>query len=346
VGHAIEVRLYAEDPAHDWQPQSGLLSRFEVPGVTAEFDRLDRPGIRVDAGFESGSEVSTHYDAMLAKVVAWAPTRREAARMLAGALARARLHGVTTNRDLLVATLRDEAFLEGQVGTDFFDRRPGVVPAGALDPDPHLLLAAAVALAEDARTRRTVQHGAPVAWRNVVSQPQRTTFVVSTGSTTGVGPAGEEAEHVVEWYGGRDGYAPATGDARVLAASPTEVVLEVDRTSTRVAVALGEPDATGARRVHVDSVLGALAMSTRPRFVDPAAQVASGSLLAPMPGTVVRVAVEKGETVEPGQPVLVLEAMKMQHTVTAPTAGVVTQIDIQPGAQVAAGEVLAVVEEA
>ena len=85
-GHAIEVRLYAEDPAHDWQPQSGVLTRFEVPGVSGEFDLLNRPGLRLDSGFESGSEVSTHYDAMLAKLIAWAPTRAEAARRLADAL--------------------------------------------------------------------------------------------------------------------------------------------------------------------------------------------------------------------------------------------------------------------
>ncbi|MFC4786053.1 ATP-binding protein [Nocardioides sp. MAHUQ-72] len=336
-GHAIEVRLYAEDPAHDWQPQSGTLTAFEVPGVAAEFDRLDRAGIRLDAGFESGGEVSTHYDAMLAKVIAWAPTRREAARALASSLTRARLHGITTNRDLLVATLRDEAFLEGQVSTDFFERRPGVVPAGELEPDPHLLLAAAVALAEDARARRTVQQGAPVAWRNVVSQPQRTLLTVPTGSGT---------EHTVEWYADRDGYRPVSSDVRVLAASAREVSLEVGGVSTRLAVTIGPRDLAGARPVHVDGPMGSVSLLAPPRFTDPADAVASGSLLAPMPGTVVRVEVEAGARVEVGQPVLVLEAMKMQHTVSAPHAGVVTEIDVEPGAQVAAGEVLAVVEEA
>ena len=137
-GHAIEARLYAEDPAHDWQPQSGVLTRFDVPGVAGEFDLLNRPGLRLDSGFEAGNEVGTHYDAMLAKVIAWAPTRVEAARKLADALSRAQLHGVTTNRELLVASLRDEAFLEGDVSTDFFERR-GIVPTGEqLPPDQHL----------------------------------------------------------------------------------------------------------------------------------------------------------------------------------------------------------------
>ena len=128
-----------------------MLTRFDVPGVAGEFDLLNRPGLRLDSGFEAGNEVGTHYDAMLAKVIAWAPTRVEAARKLADALSRAQLHGVTTNRELLVASLRDEAFLEGDVSTDFFERR-GIVPTGEqLPPDPHLLFAAAVALAEQDR---------------------------------------------------------------------------------------------------------------------------------------------------------------------------------------------------
>ena len=333
-GHAIEVRLYAEDPAHDWQPQSGTLDTFELPGVAAEFEQPSRYGVRLDSGFESGSEVSTYYDAMLAKVIAWAPTRREAARMLATTLSRARLHGVTTNRDLLVATLRDDEFLGGRVSTDFFERRAVVPAAETLAPSEHLLFAAAVALAERDRETRTVQHGVPVGWRNVVSQPQRTVFAVG------------DAEHVVGWFGGRDGYRSADGSSRVLAASSSGVTLEVDRVSSRFDVVIGEPEATGARPVYVDGPLGATRLLALPRFTDPADAVASGSLLAPMPGTVVRVEVETGARVEAGQPVLVLEAMKMQHTVSAPHAGVVTEIDVKPGAQVAAGEVLAVVEEA
>ncbi len=326
TGHAIEVRLYAEDPAHDWQPQSGTLATFEIPGALAEFDRPARAGIRVDAGFETGSVVSTHYDAMLAKVIAWAPTRAEAARMLAHSLSRAKLHGVTTNRDLLVAVLRDPAFLEGRVSTDFFEQR-GIVPSGEPPaPDPHALLAAAIALAEQARAARRVQVGIPVAWRNVVSQPQLTVFAV-----------GDE-EHAVEWYGAREGYATPLDDVRIVAASPTGVTIEAGGVSSRFDVRVDGHD------VHVDSALGSVSLREVPRFVDPADVVASGSLLAHMPGTVVRVAVEQGQQVEAGDTVLVLEAMKMQHTVAAPHAGTVTEIDVRPGSQVAAGDVLAVVD--
>ena len=148
AGHAIEVRLYAEDPAADYQPQSGVLTRFEIPAGE---------GIRVDSGYESGSTVSTFYDAMLAKVVCHAPNREAAARKLADTLARARIHGVTTNRDLLVEVLRSEAFLAGEVSTAFLSGGfvTGLRPSSTTGHG----LAAAIALAERAGAARTVQQG-------------------------------------------------------------------------------------------------------------------------------------------------------------------------------------------
>lgn len=338
-GHSIEVRLYAEDPAADWQPQSGVLSLVDVPDAVAEFDLMNRPGIRLDSGFETGSEVSTHYDAMLAKVISWAPTREHAARQLAGALAKSRIHGLTTNRDVLVATLREPAFLSGKVGTDFFERTGvvGRVSTGSTDVAVRSATAAAIALAEEAGRSRTLQRRIPVAWRNVVSQPQVTTFTTAS-----------DEEIRVEWFGGRDGYVVDGCSVISLSssdgASPTDstrgvwhVVMEHDGVRTRYDVHLGD-------EIHVGSASSSTVLKRVPRFADPADAVASGSLLAPMPGTVVSVAVGVGDTVSAGQPVLVLEAMKMQHTVSAPHAGVVTEIDVKPGVQVAAGEVLAIVE--
>ena len=334
-GHSIEVRLYAEDPAADWQPQSGILTLVDVPGVHAEFDLLNRPGIRLDSGFETGSEVSTHYDAMLAKVIAWAPDREQAARRLSDALGRARLHGVTTNRDLLVAALRHPSFLAGDVSTDFFELHSEVLSGQKTDLEP-AAFAAAVALAEQDRLARRVQRAAPVAWRNVVSQPQRTVFEASTGSN-------RTDELVVEWFGGRDGYRHATrSDLTVVSASAGSVVLEVAgvRVSSEVQVVVDAT--TGRREVYVDGRLLHVRLVEVPRFVDPAEVVAQGSLLAPMPGTVIGVPLEEGATVTAGQTVLVLEAMKMQHTISAPTDGVVSDL-VGVGQQVAAGDVLAVV---
>ena len=168
----------------------------------------------------------------------------------------------------------------------------------------------------------------PAAWRNVVSQPQRTTF---------------EGHEPVEWWGTRDGFV--VDGVTVLEVSPTHARLEVDGIEQRWDGLIEADGRTGTREVYVDGAGRSARLREVPRFTDPADAVASGSLLAPMPGTVVAVKVEAGREVVAGDVVLVLEAMKMQHTVTAPHDGTVTEINVEPGAQVAAGEVLAVVEE-
>jgi propionyl-CoA carboxylase alpha chain len=326
AGHAIEARLYAEDPAADYQPQSGTLTTFEIPAA---------PGLRVDAGYASGSEVSTFYDAMLAKVVVHAPTREQAARTLAGVLARARIHGPATNRDLLVGVLRDPHFLAGDVSTSYLDQhRP--TPS---EPTGDHAVAAALALAERDRRLRTVQHGIPVAWRNVTSQPQVTRFTRSSASQASRGSAQADDPFTVEWWGTRDGYA--VDGLTVVDASSTDGRCQI--TLEREGVAMSYDVRVAGDRVEVDAPTGHVSLDLVQRFIDPADAVASGSLLAPMPGTVVAVRVEKGEVVEAGAPVLVLEAMKMQHTVAAPYAGTVTEMSVRTGDQVAAGEVLAVV---
>ena len=319
-GHAVEVRLYAEDPAADYQPQSGLLETFEIDCESA-FTPFLTYGSRLDSGFVSGSEVGTHYDAMLAKVIVWGPTRAAAFRTLAGILERAKIHGLVTNRDLLVRLLRDEKVLAGEVSTDFLG---GFDLVGTPVDAAGFLEAAAVAVAERDRAARTVQQGIPVGWRNVVSQGQVTTFDVGDG------------EAVVEWFGGRDGYRFVDGP-EVLEAGPDRVVLDDGVRVTYDVVVTGDA-------VHVDSGRGSRSFRIVPRFVDPADQVSAGSLLAPMPGTVIAVPVESGASVEAGQTLLVLEAMKMQHSISAPGDGTVT-IAVAVGQQVAAGDVLAVVEE-
>jgi propionyl-CoA carboxylase alpha chain len=328
IGHAIEVRLYAEDPAADYQPQSGRLAAFDVPDVDIEFASQGAPGLRLDSGFEAGSDVGTHYDAMLAKLISWAPTREQAVRRLAGALSRAKLHGLTTNRDLLVASLRHEAFVAGEVSTDFFELHSEVLGEAPEDPRP-AHVAAALALAEYDRAGSPVQPGVPVAWRNVLSQPQRTRFL-----------AGEE-EVEVEWLGGRKGYL--VDGMEVLDASPSHVVLVVGGVRVHLDVQFVIPEGSHTREVYVDGPLLHVRLVEVPRFIDPADVVTPGSLLAPMPGTVIGVPLEAGAEVTAGQTVLVLEAMKMQHTISAPIDGVLSELAVALGQQVSAGEVLAVV---
>jgi propionyl-CoA carboxylase alpha chain len=330
-GHAVEARLYAEDPATDWAPTAGRLARFDVP-ADVSFEVPIRYGVRVDAGFRTGDVVGTHYDPMLAKVISWGPDRRTAFRALGGVLRRARLHGPSTNRDLLVAVLEDRDVLAATMTTAMLEARlvhefAALAPAG--DPEIAPFVAAVAVAARDAR-RRGVQAGIPSGWRNVVSQPQRTTFEV----------VGLPEPVTVEWLHRRDGFRhPTRTDLRVVEASPTRVVLETGPFRQSVDVHV---DADGTVYLDDDSLIRQR-LHLVPRFVDPVDQVASGSLLAPMPGSVVHLHVEPGQAVGAGDPVLVLEAMKMQQSVTAPHDGVVVEVPVHVGSQVAAGDVLAVV---
>ncbi|MCX6480752.1 MAG: acetyl/propionyl-CoA carboxylase subunit alpha, partial [Mycobacterium sp.] len=202
TGHSIEARLYAEDPAHGWQPQAGPVHHFKVPCAATQFGPLSHTGIRLDSGIVDGSVVSIHYDPMLAKVISYAPTRARAAVVLADALARTSLH------------------------------------------DHH------------------------VAYR-----------FTRTGLRL-----------------------PDDTGVTLISATPTEVVLAQDGVATAFAVAhYGD-------RVCVDSPLGSVAFTAVSAFPDPDAAVAQGSLLAPMPGSVIRLGAALGDTVSAGQPLVWLEA--------------------------------------
>ena len=341
-GHAIEARLYAEDPAADWQPQSGIVHSFALAGEPAEFRAdpvpvgltavgpglaaLVPPVLRLDSGVVAGSQVGIFYDPMLAKVIAWAADRDQAAAALAAALATARIHGLTTNRDLLVRVLRHPAFLAGQTDTAFFDTHGLAALAAPLaDGAAAELSALAAALADAAARQRDagVLGGLPPGWRNVPSQLQRARY------------AGHDVGYRIDRSGlvvqGRD-------DVRLVSMRPDRVELEV----AGIRRAFDVADYGGL--VCVDSALGPVTLIPQRRFADPAAHVTAGSLLAPMPGTVVRLAAAVGDEVSAGQPLLWLEAMKMEHLVAAPAAGVVAELPVAAGQQVEVGSVLAVVK--
>ncbi|MEU5913339.1 biotin carboxylase N-terminal domain-containing protein [Micromonospora sp. NPDC047527] len=348
-GCAIEVRLCAEDPAQSFRPATGVLHRFAVPGVDREFGDLQRAGLRLDSGVVDGSVVGVHYDSMLAKLVAWAPTRAEAARALAGALARAELHGVATNRDLLVRVLRSPEFGAVEIDTGFLDRHPEVfAPLLPADRLPVAALAAALASAAGRRADAKVLTGLPSGWRNVPAVPQVTRFA---------GPDGEievryrldRSGRLAEWSAARDTDDPADDDDRAAGAPPTVELVEA--TPDRVVL-----DVDGVRRavrvhrvgseVFVDGPDGAASLVELPRFPLPTAELAAGSLLAPLPGAVTRVHVEVGQRVAAGDLLLTLEAMKLEHPVLAPTDGVVAELPVPAGGQVRTGAVLAVIDGA
>ncbi|MGK5674942.1 biotin carboxylase N-terminal domain-containing protein [Micromonospora sp. URMC 106] len=354
-GYAIEVRLCAEEPAHGYRPATGTLHRFALPGVAAGFGPLAGPGLRLDSGVVDGSVVGVHYDSMLAKVVAWAPTRAEAARALAGALARAELHGVATNRDLLVRVLRSTEFAAVDIDTGFLDRHPEVfAPLLPADQLPLVALAAALASAAARRTSAPVLAGLPSGWRNVPAFPQVTRFTGPAGEVA-VGYRLDRSGGLAEWSvspgtgstATADGPAP-DGEAAPVGEPPPAVAL-VEARPDRVVL-----DVDGVRRtyrvhrvgseVFVDGPDGAAGLTELPRFGEPTAELATGSLVAPLPGTVTRVHVEAGQRVAAGDLLLTLEAMKLEHPVLAPAGGVVAELPVPAGGQVDTGAVLAVVD--
>lgn len=331
-GHSIEARLYAEDPAQGWQPQAGRVHRIHVPAVGTQFSTLGhRTGIRLDSGIVDGSVVSIFYDPMLAKVISYAPTRRQSALVLADALARTQVHGLRTNRELLVHVLRHPAFLNGATDTAFFDTH-GLTELSAplADSATVRLSAIAAALADAAHNRASA--GAlgslPSGWRNLTSGYQVKTYLDDT-----------DTEQRIEYRFTRTSLAlPHDPNVQLVSASPEEVVLADGGVASSYAVARFGAD------VYVDSARGPVHLVALPRFPEPGSAVEHGSLVAPMPGNVIRIGAEAGATVTAGQPLIWLEAMKMEHTITAPTDGVLAEINVQTGQQVEVGAVLARVE--
>jgi propionyl-CoA carboxylase alpha chain len=330
AGHAVEARLYAEDPEAGFLPAAGTLEVFETADV---------PGLRVDTGVRSGDVVSVHYDPMIAKVVAAAPTRGEAVARLARGLEASRIHGITTNRDFLVACLRHPAFTAGDLHTGFIDvHLPQGSRAPAREAGATALHAAAAALAgaRDRHRAAPVLRTLPPAWRN--------------------NPAHQQV-----------GFSAATGDAIAVRYAPRRDGtwdVEVDGTALHLAVTAWPDEREDGRLVvvldgrrlpirvtsagttwHVDSPLGADALVEVPRFPVPGAEDVAGGLTAPMPGTVVAVQVAPGDAVTAGQVLVLLEAMKMEHRITAAADGTVGEVRVAAGDGVDAGTVLVVVEE-
>ena len=324
TGHAIEARLYAEDPLRDFLPSAGTIETFDVP---------TGPGCRLDSGIEGGSVVSVNYDPMLAKVIAHGPTRAHAVRRLATTLRRARIHGLTTNRELLVGVLEHAEFAAGRIDTHFLERHPPAGLGGRIDDPADVAYGVlAAALAEQSRHRRRAQvwAHAPSGWRNNRSALQLKCY------------EGELGRSEVGYALGRDARVEVDGvplDVEVGAVGPDQVELIVGGVRRRFAVHSQGPS------VWIDTTRGGLQVEREPRFPEAGAALAAGSLVAPMPATVASVGVGKGDRVVSGQHLLVLEAMKMEHAVTAPISGTVSAVNVEPGVTVGAGVVLIVIDE-
>jgi propionyl-CoA carboxylase alpha chain len=311
-GHAIEVRLCAEDPAAGFLPATGTIVAFEAP---------DEPSVRWESGVERGSVVSVAFDPLLAKVISYAPTRAEAAAVLALALERLHLGGVVTNRDFLAATLRHEGFLAGDTTTDFIDRYG---PARTLDLSDTELRTSAIAgalwLQGEHRANAPVLGDAPSGWRNARLPPQRTTL--RWGDTT----------VDVDYRRHRDGtFSVPGGRVRFARWSPTGIELEVDglRANARVT--------RDGASLYVQCPRGTVAFEIVPRFEVHGVEIAHGGLTAPMPGLIIDVRVEPGQRVSAGETLVVMEAMKMEHVIAARGDGTVTSVMVVAGQQVEGG---------
>ena len=323
-GHAIEARLYAEDPAKDFLPTTGPVLLWE-PSVAAE--------ARFDSGIETGSNVGVEFDPMLAKVIVHAPTRREAALRLARVLETTRIQGVVTNRDFLAAVLKTPEFLAGDTTTDFIER---IDPPRAYVPSDTELVEAAIAASmaaqEDRRASARALKSLPSGWRNSIMPPETVSYSHGDDKLT------------IDYRSQRDGsFLVMSGEAefrvRIQSREGREIALELD--GRRLSFTTTAQD----RQWLIHGPSGQVELRQLPRFPELDVGGPAGSLVAPMPGKVIATYVSEGDRVEAGQLLLILEAMKMEHRIIAPTDGTVTELRAHEGDQVANGAVLIVLSE-
>ena len=319
-GHAIEARLYAEDPAAGFLPSTGPIRLMRLPGEDA----------RVDTGFEAGDAVTPHYDSLLAKVIVHAPTRDAARTRLAAALAEVAVVGPVTNRDFLIRVLADDAFAAGTLDTGHLDRNLDALTAREdRPPEPVLALAALAAMRDqdDAAGDPASPWAALRGWR--LNAPARRAVSFHLGEDIATVLSEGSA---FRFPGGR------TRQVRGLPCAPPGIGAEIDGVAlTAVAVC----DAGTA-------IVFASDRTWRLPLFDPVAEAeagageaATGVPLAPMPGVVVAVAVAGGDRVTKDQPLLVIEAMKVEHTIRAPCAGTVDAVHYAVGDRVDEGAELA-----
>lgn len=320
AGHAIEARLCAEDPDAGFLPAGGTLIAFSP---------ADTPTVRWESGVEAGSVVNVSFDPMIAKVVAHAATRIEAAALLALALERLHLGGVSTNRDFLAATLRDASFLAGDTTTDFIERiRPSLKLTLSDGELQRAATATALWLQGENRAATQVFTAAPSGWRNARLPAQRVSL--RRGDRT----------LEITYRSQRDGSFIVGDGTRALIhrRSPSDIDIEIDgRRSVARITRAGD-------RVHIQTVRGTVEFGVVPRFEVPGSDLPAGGLTAPMPGAVLDVRVAVGDRVTTGITLVVMEAMKMEHHVTAPAEGFVTDVFVVAGQQVGTGAVLLMIE--
>jgi 3-methylcrotonyl-CoA carboxylase alpha subunit len=320
-GAAIEARLYAEDPAHDYLPSVGRIGHLRWPDSVTD--------LRLDVGVDEGDAVSPFYDPMLGKLIAWGESRDQALEVLERGLAELEITGVTTNRALLSSVLADEKFRAGAVATNFLALRHRHLVFGepAAAPEDYLLAALWYATAE---AEPGALWSGSLGWR--LAAPAATQWRFGDTAVS-IEVTGADA------YRGR--LAGADYELRVIARGDVAFEVEIAGRIERARIAASGRDLELFRAGHHVTLRARCTEDT----LQATAEADAGSLVTPLPGTVVAVHVRAGERVERGTPLITLEAMKMEHTVTAPHAGSVERLPFGLGDRVAAGSVLVELKE-
>lgn len=324
-GAAIEVRLYAEDPAAGFLPQSGRVVDWHIPSSE---------GLRVDSGVEAGTEVGIHYDPMLAKIITSGESRQLALQRMRSALRSLSVQGVTTNREFLLQVLDHPAFVAGDIDTHFIDRHlQEALGKGVTEGDlQRASMAAALAEQQQREGERLIVPTIPSGWRNNYHSPQAVEY-----------ERGELEIRVRYRHHGSNRFTVWTGevarDVRVVSWDPPNLVLEEGshRWTARVRF--------DGDRTYVHAAGFSVGLARKPRFPDKSLAIPAGGCVAPMPGKVIELRVAEGDVVMAGQVLLIMEAMKMEHSVTAPRDGTVSELMVAAGDQVDADALMIVVSE-
>ena len=320
IGHSIEARLYAEDPNNNFLPEIGKLIAFE-PGYNDD--------TRWDSGVTEGSEIGTKFDPMLAKIISYAPTRHDAALKLARALESAHIGGIKTNRDFLISCLRSKEFLDGDTTSDFIDR---VNPDRKLKLSPleieHVVSIAALWIQERNRSKTNIASFMSSGWTNGRLPKQNITLALD-----------KEEYKVLYKYKRNIGYIFEWGKIGVIH-SADKYGIDVEFNGKRHYSRITIKD----NNILVHMPYGGVNLEIKPRFLMPGSEKLQGSLSAPMPGKVIALNVKKGSKVKAGDVLVILEAMKMEHSIKAAEDGVVSKILISKNDQVENGAPLMIVD--
>lgn len=318
-GHSIEARLYAEDPGNNFLPEVGTLIAYDTEMAG---------DIRWDSGVEQGYKVGTDFDPMLSKVIAWAPNRIDAINKLARGLEKAHFGGVKTNRDFLISCLRNESFINGNTTTDFIEReKPN--SEQVLSENQIFNASAAIALwiAMGNRASDEVTDFMPSNWTNGRMPHQRIKLIILKN------------EIEIKYQLKRSGLFEVMGtNCKIHAVDESGIDIEVG--SHRFFAQVTRAD----DQILINMPFGDLDALIVPRFLEPGNEVPEGGLVAPMPGKVIEVKVKKGDKVKAGDTLIIIEAMKMEHSIKATENGKVTKLMVSLNQQVDNGATLLVLD--